>query len=67
MDHLTEMAVVHEQLKQSLLLTKQRNTCFVKPPFLKRARYFVNEDLSKETQAIRKRLEKSKRIERYTY
>ena len=38
MDRLTEMAVVHEQLKQSLLLTKQRNTCFLKPPFLKGAR-----------------------------
>ena len=30
-DHLTEMAVVHEQLKQSLLLMKQRNICFLKP------------------------------------
>ena len=33
MDHLTEMAVVHEQLKQSLLLMKLRNICFLKPPF----------------------------------
>ena len=40
---------------------------FFKATFLKGARHFVNEDLSKETQAIRKRLEKSKRIERYTY
>ena len=38
-----------------------------KATFLKGARYFVNEDFSKETQAIRKRLEKGNRIKRCTY
>ena len=36
-----------------------------KATFLQGARYFVNEDFSKEPQAIWKRLEKSKIVERY--
>ena len=38
-----------------------------KTTFLKGRRYFVNEDFSKERQAIRKRLEKSKGIKRNSY
>ena len=46
---------------------KAKEHMLYKTTFLKGRRYFVNEDFSKERQAIRKRLEKSKGIKRYTY
>lgn len=54
-------------IKAKFITNETKEHMFFKATFLKGARHFVNEDLSKETQAIRKRLEKSKRIERYTY
>ena len=43
-------------IKAKLITSKTKEHMLFKATFLKGARYFVNEDFSKETQAIRKRL-----------
>ena len=53
-------------IKAKLITNKTKKHMLFKATFLKGARYFVNKDFSKETQAIRKRLKKIKRIKRYT-
>ena len=54
-------------IKAKFITYKAKEHILCKSTFLKGAIYFLNENFSEDTQSIRKRLKKSKRIERYTY